>query len=371
MKRKVGIVTWMGYHNFGTSLQAFALAQVVGKLGYSPVMVDDAPLIRKYYASVYPVNPLKKGLSLLLKPILATRADRIYGKFRDDSTRMFDTFRADRFDIVPDTDGLDICIAGSDQIWSTGFPPVDWYLRHYFLADFSGVKIAYAPSLGMPEEKETEYAAHVGDWLRSFKVLSAREPEGARILSDISGADVPVLLDPTLLLNREEWIRALGLKSTGAAPYCLLYLLTYDRRIVDEARAYALRKGQRLVAIANHPELIADGIEPLSAGPQEFLEALFNSSSFVTDSFHGVIFASVFDKPFAVYRRFADRENFHQNNRVAGFLNITGSDKELLQPGATLDDRTVTTAGDLLHTPLAAKIAKSLEYLSNNLKQQP
>lgn len=40
---KVGIITWIRYQNYGTVLQATALADVIHKMGYNPVEIDYRP----------------------------------------------------------------------------------------------------------------------------------------------------------------------------------------------------------------------------------------------------------------------------------------------------------------------------------------
>lgn len=41
--KKVGIMTWFRYQNYGTALQATALANVIRNMGYEPVEIDYKP----------------------------------------------------------------------------------------------------------------------------------------------------------------------------------------------------------------------------------------------------------------------------------------------------------------------------------------
>jgi hypothetical protein len=99
----------------------------------------------------------------------------------------------------------DAFVAGSDQIWH----PVwgEGLFDKYFLSFAApGKRIAYAASFGVPHIPEERMKLFT-EYLKGMDYISVREQSGARIVKQLIGKDVPVLVDPTLLLSRDEWQR--------------------------------------------------------------------------------------------------------------------------------------------------------------------
>lgn len=94
-------------------------------------------------------------------------------------------------------------VVGSDQIWNPMF--VDCKNEFLQFADFNK-RIAYSASIGVSEIPEKK-KAYFAECMKGMKHISVREEQGAKIVHSITGMDVPVLIDPTLLLNREAWER--------------------------------------------------------------------------------------------------------------------------------------------------------------------
>ena len=96
----------------------------------------------------------------------------------------------------------DAFVCGSDQIWS-----LQWFEDPYFLPFVSdpNKKIAYAPSMGqtgfLREEKKLRFL----ELIRDFRHLSVREEQGAKLIRELTGKEVKVALDPTLLMNSRQW----------------------------------------------------------------------------------------------------------------------------------------------------------------------
>lgn len=377
MRKQIGIVTWIGFPNFGTYLQALALKKVLEGMGYAPKFVDDTELCMKYTLEFYNrSNPIRRIISRVYR---FTRSFTSRGKnetaYRDiwkQTQTLFRDFRDRNLPLSQDMSGFDTVIAGSDQIWAPHFPLQEWNMRHYFLADYNGRKVAYAPSLGMPAENEEEYLRMVTPWLLGFDALSAREPQGARIVSKAVGHDVDVLPDPTLLLTKKEWEETFGLtERESATPYSLCYLLTYNKDIIDSFEAYSRRHNLSPVVILNNAELMNhDGIDKRPAGPEDFLNLLYGAEAFVTDSFHGVIFSMLFEIPSAVYRRFPKDETNRQNSRIENLFSLIASRKRLIIPGEPIsdDDMFIDETSPVI-SALDAERKKAIEYLTKNLER--
>ncbi len=212
----------------------------------------------------------------------------------------------------------DIIIVGSDQVWNPKYEVANFFL----LPDFPDriTKIAYAASLGsdaFPKGKRDFFARQ----LERFKAVSVRESSAVEILKKECGCDATLVADPTLLHSREEWCSLLGvsLPSHEFGGY-MVYLVTPDG--IDhwkQLRKLALSTGKKLhVYTFTSTRMPLNFRKPLettvstlvkrillylagvrlhfTATPSEFVQRLANCEGIFTDSFHGMMFATIFGK---------------------------------------------------------------------------
>ena len=132
-------------------------------------------------------------------------------------------------------------LSGSDQIWNPKIFPDGRFDPVFFGAFSHKRKIAYAPSFGIPRIPDG-MEEELRTYLESFSHLSVRERQGQGIVRDITGKDVPVVLDPTLLLERTDWAAAARDGGAGRG-YILCYCISrpdalapYIRRLAEESR---------------------------------------------------------------------------------------------------------------------------------------
>lgn len=201
---KIVIATILDNINTGTFLQALALGVCVRKLGHNPVLVNYS---RPHLRFVYLVKNVfrnqsksffRKGLSIInisLEQILRMRLKHIVRKV----IPMCSLNTLSKID-----DRNTIYMTGSDQVWNNeynrGIDPV-------FYLDFApqhAKKIAYAASIGQNSlsdiEKESMRSA-----LKCYACLTVREDLAKAQLTEL-GYDSTQVLDPTLLLSKEEWL---------------------------------------------------------------------------------------------------------------------------------------------------------------------
>ena len=95
-------------------------------------------------------------------------------------------------------------IVGSDQVWNTQLTGNDFTYYLDFIKD-SHKKNSYAASFGyskLPEEVKEKAI----DLLKDFNTLNIREKQGKEIIiNEIKNKEVNVVMDPTFLLDKEEW----------------------------------------------------------------------------------------------------------------------------------------------------------------------
>lgn len=201
-QRRVGVITWISYFNFGTYLQAYALQTVVRSLGYACSIVSDEKMVRALRKeSCW----LRKVVSKIYHFLKRDDVCFIYGMRQIEAA--YASFKSSYLSVDDDWNSsmdldqrYDIYVCGSDQIWSPILPKQDYYYAGFT----EKKKVAYAPSIGQRDCSE-EWSEWVKPLLDRFSHLSVREEEGAALLRRFMDKPVDVVLDPTLLLSSEDW----------------------------------------------------------------------------------------------------------------------------------------------------------------------
>ena len=299
---KIGIVTIVDYTNYGNRLQNYAVYHILrkkfGHKANSLVAFEDKPFYNGSYIAWL------KDQIVRLTCILPSFAEKRFGNtvtrwanFRNWS-RHIPTKNCYNHKYLPkELNGkYDLFLAGSDQIWNYHFSSrkfEDYFLR--FAED--GKKAAISASFGVDELPE-EWKETFSNDLKSFAHISVREDAGAKIVKDLIGRDVPVLIDPVMMLTKEEWIRvAKKPRVDTKKPYILKYYLG-DEAEANKLDAWAKANGFEVY------ELLNDKIPELySAGPGEFISLIQNAALVCSDSFHCIAFSILFERPFVVYSR--------------------------------------------------------------------
>ncbi len=328
---KLGLITWYHYRNYGTALQAAAMTAVLRQLGHEPEMIRYKPI--GYFRTLPDYSPAALGKRIFRK--LKNRAaassrdwfcddakDQRFAEFLNGCISFTEPC-ANKADLEALNDRFDAFLCGSDQIWS----PLEYHPR-YFL-DFvrePGKKIAYAPSMGVTRIEDRYIQEEIRKQLNTFGQLSIRETAGQKLIRELTGREAPVVADPTLLLTAKQWEAQFDVESRQACkPYLLVYLLGNDPDHWNAVAETANHLGLEMKIIPvfqgdlNRPGCIREAV-----GPREFLQLIRDAAYVCTDSFHGMIFALQFHRPFTAFARFRRGEAGNQNSRVLHLLERTG-----------------------------------------------
>jgi hypothetical protein len=205
-------------------------------------------------------------------------------------------------------------VTGSDQVWNPGHPH---NVLEVFFCTFAPKekRIAYSPSFGLtviPSKLQKYYQA----WLIDLAYCSVREPSGAKLIKDLTGREVPVLVDPTLLLSAEEW--AILSSPVTAKKYILLYYLgKVPDHVMDLAKELSLKHDLEIIQIFNK-----DIEETYHHGVEDFISYFKSASLVLTDSFHGTVFSIIFSVPFLVSRRVGEGIYAQMYTRLENLLEL-------------------------------------------------
>lgn len=333
---KIGICTVFTGYNYGSSLQAFATKELLSDLGYKPVLL-------KLKGSVIAGRDIriKKAFIILARSIICARNIKGVLAYKTIVTKKLSQETKKRFDIftkhflAPESisyknlkkiackEEYKKFVCGSDQIWNASAYYVDpfYYLR--FAPKYK--RIAFAPSFGraeLPSYNKKCIAKYVSD----IQFCSVRELSGQNIIKEIIGKNVDVLIDPTLVITKEEWIKKLNIKvnKSRKEKYLLAYFLDNpSNKTICFIRELSIFLGLKIITIPFNYENICWKARCVSIGPSEFIELVANADFICTDSFHGTAFSINFNKPFYTFERNYGRAE-KQSSRIESILSQTG-----------------------------------------------
>lgn len=367
-KNKIGILTFHNVYNYGAVLQAYALQEYLISKGFNIEIIN---YTRKRQKDLTDIISTRNGVkrffkSLLLFPVLRQRIVR---------KRKFDNFinkkmylSKDKYDEKSDiscTNRLySIFLIGSDQVWNVKKKADTSFAYFLKFADNNKGKIAYAPSVGISTLSELD--AYKDELLR-FDYISCRESGGARELSKLLNKDVPVVLDPTLLVQPNVLMSHLD-KAPGEK-YILYYSLDgFDKRMHNMDILEELQKKFNLKIKIITPEWPFHknyGEDILDAGPEDFVNLIRNAELVCTTSFHGTALAIKFERPLFVLEN-----STTPDERKRSLLNQLGIENRIL---SNMDDVNNTRGYYMDYETITNKLNKlqqqSGEYLINALEK--
>lgn len=292
---KIGILTYHRAHNYGAILQAIGTRVFLKKHGYDSYYIDYYPDYHKQMYLPFSIKEifnlgLRNGFFYIKNHILYWSDCKLrYNNFENfvkENISPFCKSVNERYDIV---------IYGSDQIWrqqrcGIGYNPI-YFGDHSINARY---KISYAASMGnIPSAKEEDSVCNL---CKNFDSISVREKTLKDYLEKKGLNNVFLCLDPSLLLNMNDWtpyLKQVSIKRN----YVLLYHLQPNAFDIEQAKAFAKRLGCDLKIIQGKVNRSSDMFDCVS-GPGEFLSLISNARCVLSSSFHGVAFSIIFNKPF-------------------------------------------------------------------------
>lgn len=358
--KKIGIVTVHHYHNYGSMLQAFATQYALENFcNCKAEIIDVCPpglfyMTKEAYSYNNPsdyefcMRAFRKNSNYKTHILDALHHNKLFRTFKwwlnniqEDKTdyREFSSFRKyynlskkrykteDLYDHIPDYDGY---VVASDQVWNA-------YITYnnpvYFLtfAKKGTIKMSYASSIGLPEiPKEVSNDFIKG--INNLDFISLREKESAILVQKMTSKNVMHVLDPTLLLNKNDWEKVAS-PSENKKPYVLTYFLQPTEYMYNLAEKVAKDLNIDLIHIEPTKSTSKDGIS--FTGPitvEEWLRLFMDARIVVTNSFHGMAFSTNFNIPFITTLRWKDSK-VDMNSRHRSFIEQFHYERQFIRDG--------------------------------------
>lgn len=360
--KRIGVLTFQTTNNYGAILQAYALQIVLQNFGQNSEIINyQCEYISKPYRLI---NLKKKGLRGYLFSLIGyicylprTKACNEFRKYMKYSSKV----NADNIGEL--ADNYNIYIVGSDQVWNYNLTNGDTHYLLDFVEDKSK-KFSYAASLGI-SQIDLDYKFIYTKLLSQFNLISVREKQGAEIVEGLIDHPVSVVMDPTLLLTANEWLQV-ARKPRIDDKYILVYQLGISNRLVEFVKGISRKTGFRVIYIPFPLGGYVKCDRKWNIGPAEWLGLFANASYIVTDSFHGTVFAILFNKPLYV-----DATGQHKNvgSRLYNLLEMFGLESCLFNEKTQFEiDQKIDY--ELVNEILESERNKSLNFLEGIIKMQ-
>lgn len=338
---KVAIITINDNNNYGNRLQNYALQQYL----YNEIKIEKVDTIwyDLEYTSKTKVNIFSwkvwikyfinwRNIRVYLKKDYYKDIIRMYniGKFTNKISTNFD------FKIKANLNNeYDYFIVGSDQVWN----PIFWskkdnHANIRFLKFASKEKrISYAASIAIseiPKDKEKFFK----DSLNEMKAISMREKAGAELIKKLTGREVSVVVDPTILLSKEAW-QKIELKPEwySGEKYILTYFLGNPSPVIEKI---AKKNNWKIYNLMDK-----DNFDLYTSRVEEFVYLINHAQLVATDSFHACVFSILMNTPFLVVNR-QEKGMADMTSRIDTLMELFGyQDRYIVNGECNLSDEEI------------------------------
>lgn len=350
MAKKIGCVIAykIGHTNYGTSLVGYALIKTIQQRGYDVEVINyvKRPTFKeKVEIAINQYRVL--GFKKFLKRFSPTTSNPNYQQGIKTRTLYVEEYKKKKLmPLFHDYEGYlklcegskkyDVIVVGSDQVWLPHGLKTKFY--NLLFVDDNTKKVSYASSFGVSDipvfqKKETAI------YLNRFSAISVREQRGKEIVEQLSNKHATVVADPTLLLNKDEWLEEIKESHIDfSEPYIFCYLLGSNSESRKASNELKLLTGYKIVTLRHMDEYIADDehfgdYAPYNVDPNDFVKLISSAAYVCTDSFHCTAFSIQFHKSFMTFYRFPSGEKSNRNSRIDSLFNVLEIPKEHLYSG--------------------------------------
>ncbi|BBB90117.1 MAG TPA: polysaccharide pyruvyl transferase family protein [Methylomusa anaerophila] len=363
----ISMITLHRVLNYGSFLQTYALQEYLEKLGHAVKVVDYKP--NRFSNAQYFWSKNPKGKNNIMYALLYNTAvfpkklirklifDSYVAKYIKLTDMQYHTFA----DIKQHLPEADVYITGSDQVWNSNY---NGEVDPAYFVDFAPQgkpRIAYAASFGRTELGMEEIQP-INKLISKYNAISVRENSALKILDRLGRTDGVHVVDPTLLLNRDEWGKLIEKRKINDK-YLLIYQLNNNNFMIETAKQIAKEKGLKIVKLALNRRKYA-GIDFVfnNITPSDFLSLFAFADFVVTDSFHGSAFSINFNKELIVI----PPEKY--GTRLISLLETMGLPERVIYKNFDLRIIAEPIDYSLVNEKLQAERRKASDFLSSYIK---
>lgn len=368
---KVGIITF--YHkscNYGGTLQAYALSKAINKNSDSQQIL---------YKSIQQIKCKSNNLESIAKRLFNTILRRKRNVALKNRQLIFEIFRKIvprskmEYDIQTISKSLydyDAFITGSDQVWN-----VEYYDEVYRLEFVPSTKYKFSYAAGISSGELTEEQKAVfKKALSTFDAISVREKSAVDVLQPLTDKKVEWVLDPTLLLSREEWDEICSDRNISEK-YVFCYFLgelsLKNKKIIEFAHSKGLKVvSMPYLAWTSKKDSDFGDYKIYDATPPDFISLIKHAEYVFTDSFHATVFSHIYHKNFFVFNRAGLNS---MNDRIYSLTSLFDTQERFCDTKEKISLKYIEYLPpinyDKLYPKFEAMKERSISFLKDNLKR--
>ena len=392
----IGIITlYYKNYNIGGLLQAYALQKILSNLNIESEQVRVWHYKREYITFQNKVsrkighiikNPIKEAKVTINNSNLKKRRKLIQDELliRENLMEQF----MDRiphsnevYDIYNISESLQLYngyIVGSDQIWNDDYITQD-YMKINMLSFVPNtiLKMSYAASIGKHNNFKDWFINDL-DYLKKFDAISVREKTANAFLKKRKIESI-VTLDPTLLLEKDEWNKFVNKEKLECkSQYVFTYFLGKDKENRIIAEKIAQRKNLLIVNFAHAINYFRDedkyygDYKIVEYSPDDFINYIANAKIVITDSFHAAVFSIIFNKEFWIVPRLDDSGISSMNSRLNDLLEAYGIQERYINTREDAENKNLYKKinYDDVNKHLNEQRKDSIEFIVNSIHKQ-
>lgn len=367
--KNIGVISYNihgNFTNYGSALQSWALHQAIKRCGeYKPVLVDYCPDILR---DKDPLNPFEhmwdkdeeaRKMCELTMPAIRENYYKFDLFYTNQFYRTEKEYISSNFNEVMEDENLVGFVCGSDTIFCMdefGFD--DGYYANYECMKRKSV--SYAASFGDPTLSE-ENCLVLNERLQNFVSHGLRENLMVPYVKDHTSVSVQRVIDPTLLHTSEKYDTICVPNRLEKEKYLLYYSRRYSPIMEEYAEKLAKDNNWKIVDISLRATNAEKGHRMFyEAGVEEFLSLVKHAEYVVTNSFHGMIFAVQYRRPFVIFSR------EQCNNKIDEILDLFGLKDHMLVTGKEEFHHEIDY--DTVHERIAKAREESIAFLKKELE---
>lgn len=369
--KKVEVITLQRVPNYGSVLQAYATQKIIEKLGFESELINYFPERMHVKAMLRRIKDKNKKFkkSLILRTIarviiLPSYFIRFntFNKFINNKLNMTNKVYHSNLELIKDLPEADVYCTGSDQVWNSGWNEgIDEALFLDFVPD-SKKCIAYSASFGKKKLEEWE-KDKTKDLLKKYDAISLREKSGVDILDDLNLKESKHVVDPTLLLNGDDW-RKISSNKFKDEKYILVYNLNRNKKIDNYAKNLSKKTGLKVKYLSYQlHEFYKYGKMYCNPRVEDFLALIDNAEVVITDSFHATAFSLNFNTNFIIVYP------GKYSTRIQSILELTGLEDRVAKNENDLEIFNSKIKFNKVNKIIEKERINSLEWLKNSLKE--
>ena len=365
--KKIDIITFHSAHNYGAFLQVYALQKALGKENNVEIINYRNSNIDNTYKLINPEN-IKTMLKSIVKNLVYPKRNLTrYNKFEaaiKEKLKLTKRYSSEK-ELKQDFPKADVYITGSDQVWNTSITKglQDSYTLNF--GDMTTKRISYAASIGKSTLTEKEKEEFKEKLLR-LDSISVREEKAKELLTPLVNKPIEVVLDPTLLIDKQDWEDEIKNSSKEKEEYILAYTVGADEEYYKIINELSEKTNLKVIHFETRNKNIKNVLKnAYTSDSFEFVNLIKNAKYVVCTSFHATVFSTIFNKDFFVI------PHRQTGSRVTNLLKRLGLEERIYNDLEEFKNKgyNIKTDWEKVEDKIKEERQKSLNWLKNAICQ--